>query len=295
MMERCRICEKEFLNLKALSSHIRQSHKTSSEEYYRNYLMNPSDGVCLTCGAPTTFHKLGDGFHKFCSTKCVANYAEHVESARARMSTPERRKKSSRDITAYNKSQKGRDTSSANGKVWGSISFRKAHSKYDRMRYCEICGKETFHVIGVGCVSCLNRSDDHKNSVVRTRVKNQKISSLERYFKNKLDDLHIQYIQEYKDELYPYFCDFYLPEYETYIELNGHFVHQTHLFDKDNHEDVDTLNKYKELAKTSSFYAKVVYIWATLDVEKYRVAKENNLNYILLWSIDDINKFLEAF
>ena len=163
------------------------------------------------------------------------------------------------------------------------------------MRYCEICGKETFHIIGVGCITCLNRSEQHKSRVVSTRIENQKISSLERYFKNKLDDLHIQYIQEYKDELYPYFCDFYLPEYETYIELNGHFVHQAHLFDKDNHEDVDTLIKYKELAKTSSFYAKVVYIWATLDVEKYRVAKENNLNYILLWSIDDINKFLEVF
>lgn len=289
------MCEKEFLNLKALSSHIRQSHKTSSKEYYRNYLMKPFDGICLTCGAPTTFHKLGDGFHKFCSTKCVANYIEHVESARVRMSTPERRKKSSEDITTYNKTQKARDISSTNGKIWGSINFRNAHRRYDGLRYCEICGKETFHVIGTGCISCLNRSKQHKNRVVAARVNNQKISPLERYFKNKLDDLHIHYIQEHKDESYPYFCDFYLPEYEAYIELNGHFVHQTHLFDKDNPEDVDTLNKYKELAKTSSFYAKVVHIWIVVDVEKYKVAKENNLNYIILWSIEDINKFLEGF
>lgn len=292
MMEKCKICEKEFLNLKALSSHIRQSHKTSSEEYYRNYLLKPSDGVCLTCGAPTTFHKLGDGFHKFCSTKCVANYAEHVESARVRMSTPERRMKSANDITAYNKTKKARDISSNNGKIWGSINFRNAHRKYDGLRYCEVCGKETYHVIGVGCISCLNRSEKHKKS---TRVKHQKISPLERYFKNKLDDLNIQYIQEYKDELYPYFCDFYLPEYNMYIELNGHFVHQTHLFDKDNHEDMNTLNKYKDLAKTSSFYDKVIHIWTVVDVEKYKVAKENNLNYILLWSVEDINKFLEDF
>lgn len=294
-MEKCKICGKEFLNLKALSSHIRQSHKTSSEEYYRNYLMRQSDGVCLTCGAPTTFHKLGYGFHKFCSTKCVANYAEHVESARVRMSTPERRMKSANDITAYNKTKKARDISSNNGKIWGSINFRNAHRKYDGLRYCEVCGKETYHVIGVGCISCLNRSEQHKNKVVSTRVKHQKISPLERYFKNKLDDLNIQYIQEYKDELYPYFCDFYLPEYNMYIELNGHFVHQTHLFDKDNPDDVNTLNKYKDLAKTSSFYDKVIHIWTVVDVEKYKVAKENNLNYILLWSVEDINKFLGDF
>lgn len=294
-MEKCKICGKEFLNLKALSSHIRQSHKTSSEEYYRNYLMRPSDGVCLTCGASTTFHKLGDGFHKFCSTKCVANYAEHVESARVRMSTPERRMKSANDIAAYNKTKKARDISSNNGKIWGSINFRNAHRKYDGLRYCEVCGKETYHVIGVGCISCLNRSEQHKNKVVSTRVKHQKISPLERYFKNKLDDLNIQYIQEYKDELYPYFCDFYLPEYNMYIELNGHFVHQTHLFDKDNPDDVNALNKYKDLAKTSSFYDKVIHIWTVVDVEKYKVAKENNLNYILLWSVEDINKFLEDF
>ena len=294
-MEKCKVCGKEFLNLKALSSHIRQSHKTSSEEYYRNYLMKPSDGVCLTCGKPTMFHKLGDGFHKFCSIKCVANYPEHVESNRERMSTPERKRKSAEDITIYNKSQKGRDTSSANGKVWGSISFRKAHSKYDGMRYCEICGKETFHIIGVGCITCLNRSEQPKSRVVRTRIENQKISSLEKYFKNKLDDLNIQYIQEYKDSLYPYFCDFYLPEYNMYVELNGHFVHQKHLFNENNLDDVVTLSKYNVLAKTSSFYAKVVHIWTVVDVEKYKVAKENNLNYVLLWSIDDINKFLEDF
>lgn len=80
-----------------------------------------------------------------------------------------------------------------------------------------------------------------------------------------------------------------------YIKLNGHFVHQTHLFDKDNPDDVSTLNKYKDLAKTSSFYDKVIHIWTVVDVEKHKVAKENNLNYILLWSVKDINKFLEDF
>ena len=40
--------------------------------------------------------------------------------------------------------------------------------------------------------------------------------------------------RQYKSELYPFNCDFYIPEINTYIEYNGSQFHHFHPFNENN-------------------------------------------------------------
>ena len=97
---------------------------------------------------------------------------------------------------------------------------------------------------------------------------------------------------QYKDSRYPFHCDFYIKNIDLFIELNLYFTHGKHPFDKNNIEDIKLLEKWKSKANTSKFYMNAIEVWTKKDVEKQRLAKENNLNYISLYNNDDINNLL---
>lgn len=86
-------------------------------------------------------------------------------------------------------------------------------------------------------------------------------------------------LRQYKDERYPYYCDFYIKEDGLFIELNAHWTHGGHPFNLENEQDIKTLDEWKEKAKTSKFYQQAIYVWTELDVNKQKCAKENKLNY----------------
>ena len=63
-MTKCKICGEIFENSLKLSAHIRYSHKISIFEYMTKF-KSISEGVCATCGEPTSFWGL-NGWSKFC-------------------------------------------------------------------------------------------------------------------------------------------------------------------------------------------------------------------------------------
>lgn len=90
--------------------------------------------------------------------------------------------------------------------------------------------------------------------------------------------------RQYKDEnRYPYYCDFYIVEDDLFIEVNAHWTHGGHPFNKNDQKDIEKLNEWKEKAKTSKFYQQAIYVWTELDVKKQKCAKENNLNYKVIY------------
>lgn len=90
--------------------------------------------------------------------------------------------------------------------------------------------------------------------------------------------------KQYKDpERYPYYCDFYIKEDDLFIELNAHWTHGGHPFNPNDLNDIEKLNIWKEKAKTSKFYKQAIYIWTDLDVRKQKCAKDNNLNYKVIY------------
>ena len=58
------------------------------------------------------------------------------------------------------------------------------------------------------------------------------VSEEEQYFMDELNKLNISYKYRYFDEVnYPYDCDFYLDQFNIYVELNTSLLHNTHFYD----------------------------------------------------------------
>lgn len=91
-------------------------------------------------------------------------------------------------------------------------------------------------------------------------------------------------IRGYYDEVrYPFRCDFYIKSEDKFIELNRFWHHGPHPFNPGNAEDVQLLEEWKEKAKTSKQYQAAIETWTIRDVKKIQTAKENNLNYQLIY------------
>lgn len=66
------ICNENFESYHKLSTHIRK-HKVVSKDYYDKFLKKEGEGVCKSCGNPTLFYYLSNGYNSFCSLKCSNN------------------------------------------------------------------------------------------------------------------------------------------------------------------------------------------------------------------------------
>lgn len=94
-------------------------------------------------------------------------------------------------------------------------------------------------------------------------------------------------------ERYPFKCDFYIPSEDLFIELHAGWEHQGHPFDNNNEEDLLLLEDLKNKQTISNYYKNVIYQWTDLDIRKLNAFKDNNLNYIIGYSVDEINEILK--
>lgn len=107
-----------------------------------------------------------------------------------------------------------------------------------------------------------------------------KIYLFEKYGKS---DVYCQY----RDERYPFACDFYIKSKDLFIELNLTWTHGGHPYDKNSPEDQLLLARWQEKAKDSAYYKNAVYVWTELDVKKHLTAKQNKLNYLCIYHMED--------
>ena len=116
-------------------------------------------------------------------------------------------------------------------------------------------------------------------------------SSIEEQFTMYLTECGIEFERQYKSELYPYHCDFYIPEYDLYIEIQGNWTHGGHPF-TGSEEDLVIINAWK--SKNTPYYMNAVRVWTVADVEKRNTAKENKLNYLEIFSTN-INEVVNEY
>lgn len=93
--------------------------------------------------------------------------------------------------------------------------------------------------------------------------------------------------RQYCSELYPFNCNFYISSLDLYIEYNGSWLHGGHFFDSGRKEDLDKLNLWKN--KNTKFYRKAIETWTVRDVNKLNTATKNEINYLVLWNLEDID------
>lgn len=116
-------------------------------------------------------------------------------------------------------------------------------------------------------------------------------SKIETQFEEYLKENNIKYITQYKSELYPFNCDFYLPDKDLYIEINAHWTHGGHPFDSTNEDDLFLLEQWK--SKNTKFYDNAIKTWTVRDVLKRETAKKNNLNYLEVFT-NEINYIIDS-
>lgn len=126
----------------------------------------------------------------------------------------------------------------------------------------------------------------HKSSV-ETRVKDILID----YF--GADDV----LEQYQDDRYinpisnySFICDFYIKSKDLFIELNYHPTHGLHPYSDSNIEDTKIVEKLK--SNPTPWNKMCLNIWTVRDPLKQRVAKENNLKYLMLYPTDDYNNII---
>lgn len=125
--------------------------------------------------------------------------------------------------------------------------------------------------------------------------KNGNDSSLEDMLEQLLILHKLSYEKQYNlDSRYPYFCDFYIPSLDCFIEINNYWMHNTHWFDSSNVNDINILNIWKEKSKIHSMYQTAIKVWTDSDVKKRESAKMNNLNYVVLWNTQDIQDWVNS-
>ena len=120
-----------------------------------------------------------------------------------------------------------------------------------------------------------------------TKIKNNSFgkSKQEDTIYEKIKEVYPDVIRQYKDKIrYPYNCDFYIPEYDLYIEIQGNWTHGGHPYDESSIEDINKLNIWKN--KKNRYYDIAVKVWSKSDVLKRETARKNNLNYLEIYSIN---------
>ena len=151
-------------------------------------------------------------------------------------------------------------------------------------------------------ISSILSSNEIQEKIYNTKLLNNSfnISYQEDICFELLKQKYSDCIRQYKSDLYPYNCDFYIPSLDLYIEYNGSHYHHYHPFDINDDNDINELNRLKEKANNSnahkngkkSQYDNIIYTWTILDLKKRNIAQQNNLNYIEFWNINEVKEWI---
>ena len=151
-------------------------------------------------------------------------------------------------------------------------------------------------------ISSILSSNEIQKKIYNTKLLNNSfnISYQEDVCFDLLKEKYSDCIRQYKSDLYPYNCDFYIPSLNLYIEYNGSHYHHYHPFDINDDNDINELNRLKEKAENSnahkngkkSQYDNIIYTWTILDLKKRNIAQQNNLNYIEFWNINEVKEWI---
>lgn len=91
-------------------------------------------------------------------------------------------------------------------------------------------------------------------------------------------------VRQYCDEeRYPFAVDFYIPERDLFIELNGSWSHGRHWYEADREMDQKIAQTWRKKGEKSKYYRAAFETWIERDVRKRAAARDAQLNYVTLW------------
>ena len=135
-------------------------------------------------------------------------------------------------------------------------------------------------------VESYSSTDEYKEKSYKTKKKNNSFntSSIETKLVNYFKDNGVEFVHQYKSDLYPYMCDFYFPISDTYVEIQGNWTHGGKPFDENNEQDLLQLQTW--IDKNTKYYNVAINVWTKSDVEKRKCAQLNKIKLIEIFSTD---------
>jgi hypothetical protein len=131
-----------------------------------------------------------------------------------------------------------------------------------------------------------------QEKIYQTKRKNHTFntSKIEIDTYNLLKEKYPDVIYQYKDkQRYPFICDFYIPSLDLFIECNYHWTHGGKPYE-------GTINDNKKLQewkdKNTKYYNNAITTWIVRDVNKRNIAKQNKLNWIEFFSLEELKEEL---
>ena len=105
--------------------------------------------------------------------------------------------------------------------------------------------------------------------------------------------------RQYRSQVYPFVCDFYIINLNLYIEYQGYWTHGDEPFDANNKKHRQLVDFWLQKSKENNFkdknknlYKCAINTWTIKDPKKRKIAKENNLNWIEFFNME---QFLDWF
>ncbi len=123
------------------------------------------------------------------------------------------------------------------------------------------------------------------------------VSKPEKYILANLENMFPNRIKtQYKSDDYPFACDFYIIPLDLYIEYQGFWTHGNEPFDKNNTEHLKLIETWTQKSQELNFknnykcqYYNAIQIWTKRDPEKRKIAKENNLNWLEFFNLQQFD------
>jgi len=122
--------------------------------------------------------------------------------------------------------------------------------------------------------------------IYKKTLKNNKTHITETKIFNLIKEIYPDVIREYKSDKYPWFCDFYIPSLDLYIEFQGHWSHGLKPYNPNDPNDKLQLEKWIECE-----YKKSIKIWTVIDPLKRETAKKNNITLLEFFTMREFNEW----
>ena len=270
------------------------------ETIYRIYNNIDTHPICPICGNYVRFYKFSEGFAKYCSKACLNKSEEHIQKVKD-TTTKLYGGVANGSPIIHKKSEETCFKHYGCKCILGSKQYRLLWEQTNLEKYGEAkpytYGSETFKQLMIKKYGVENvfQSDYFKN-IIKNKIENYKgchISKIEKEFINYLKQNYPNdFIYQYKSELYPFRCDFYIKSLDLYIEIQGTWQHGIHPFNENDMNDLYILNQLKNresnalniLKLESTEYSNAINCWVNGDTKKRNIAKKNNLNYLEIFS-----------
>ena len=96
--------------------------------------------------------------------------------------------------------------------------------------------------------------------------------------------------RQYRSDVYPFPCDFYIKSKDLYIEYQGSWTHGNRPFLGKSVRSARGRQEQELLAlwqnKDTKYYKAAINTWTKTDPKKRKTARKNSLNFLEIWGCD---------